>query len=76
MNAESGLVVTPVEGLGLYRFEGDRFRNFSAPHGLTSRAVQCTFQDRDGRIWCGGYEGLFRLEGDRFVPVTRGGPWR
>jgi len=43
---------------------------------LTSNAVQCTYQDRDGRLWFGGYGGLFRLDGERIVYVTTGGPWR
>lgn len=33
------------------------------------RFVQALAQDRDGYLWVGGYEGLFRFDGQDFVPV-------
>jgi len=64
-----------LEHEGVYRYDGTSFEQFDAARGLESPAVQCIYQDRAGRIWAGGYLGLYRLEGERFVAVTRDGPW-
>lgn len=45
-------------------------------HGPTGGHVQEIFEDRDGVLWFGCSGGLFRLEGERFVNVTREGPWK
>lgn len=44
-------------------------------HATAGIHVQDLFEDRDGRLWAGCSGGLFRLEGDSFVNVTRSGPW-
>lgn len=44
-------------------------------HGPGGGHVQEIFEDRDRRLWFGCSGGLFRLEGERFVNVTRNGPW-
>jgi ligand-binding sensor domain-containing protein len=72
----AGDIWFPVENSGIYRYSGGSFRRYHETEGLTSNAVQCTYQDRDGRLWFGGYGGLFRLKGERIVCVTTGGPWR
>lgn len=33
------------------------------------------YEDRKGRLWFGFAGGLYRLDGETFVNVTRGGPW-
>ena len=70
-----GNIWFPIENTGVYRYDGTTFRLVDATQGLTSNAVQCTFEDADGRVWFGGHRGLFRLDGEQVVPVTRGGPW-
>lgn len=72
----AGEIWFPVENSGLYRFNGKTFRRYRETEGLTSNAIQCTYQDRAGRLWFGGHGGLFRLEGDAVLAVTRAGPWR
>jgi len=72
----AGNIWFPTEGFGVYRFDGTSFTNFSEKEGLASKAVQCTYEDREGRIWAGGWLGLYRLDGESFVNVTRNGPWR
>ena len=49
-----------------------KYRNFHGPNGAH---VQEFFQDRDGILWFGCSGGLFRLDGERMVNVTRDGPW-
>lgn len=36
-----------------------------------SRYIRCMFQDRDGALWLGTGEGLYRSVGDAFEPVTK-----
>jgi len=63
------------EGFGVYRYDGKRFRNYGENQGLGVKAVQTILEDSKGRFWVGGGGGLFRLEGETFVPVTKQGPW-
>lgn len=62
-------------GAGVTRFDGRSFTVYGAERGLTAGHVQNVFEDRDGTLWLGCSGGLFRREGDRFVNVTRDGPW-
>ncbi len=64
------------EGYGVYRYDGESFTNFFRDEGLGVQAVQTIFEDKEGRLWVGGGGGLYRLEGSKFVNVTRNGPWR
>lgn len=72
---QKGRIWFPSEGHGVYRFEGDSFTNIGPDQGLTSAAIQCAFQDADGTVWLGGWTGLFRSEGERFVHITASMPW-
>ena len=51
---------------------GLKARDCHVPGGIH---VQDLFEDREGRLWAGCSGGLFRLEQDAFINVTRGGPW-
>jgi ligand-binding sensor domain-containing protein len=44
-------------------------------HGPVGAHVQEFFEDRDGVLWFGCSGGLFRLDGERVVNVTKEGPW-
>ncbi len=59
----------------MYRYDGTTFKNYHEAQGLTTNAVQCIYQDRKGRIWLGGWQGLFRLDGETVVAVGKDGPW-
>lgn len=71
----AGRVWFSSEGFGVYRWDGASLCNYAAAEGLAVLAVQCVLEDRAGRIWAGGGNGLYRLEGERFVHVKRDGPW-
>lgn len=62
-------------GAGACRYDGNSFAAFGVAQGLTRSHVQEFFEDRDGVLWLGCSGGLFRLEGEAFVNVTRDGPW-
>lgn len=64
------------EGYGVYKYDGSNFSNYGVDEGLGVRAVQTIFEDREGRFWVGGGGGLYRLEGNTFVNVTKNGPWK
>ena len=71
----SGDIWFSSEGFGVYRYNGEALANYSAEQGLAVRAVQTIFEDRNNRLWVGGGGGLYRLEGDNFINVTKDGPW-
>ena len=60
---------------GVYRFDGKEFTHFDEQDGLVSPGLMSILEDKTGRLWLGGVQGLFRYDGDSFVPVTKTGPW-
>lgn len=62
-------------GAGACRYDGKSFTAFGVARGLTRSHVQSMCEDRDGVLWFGCSGGLFRLDGESFVNVTRNGPW-
>jgi len=72
-------------GGGLYRYEGSpnamgvrRFTQFGEKEGLPNRFIQSILQDRNGILWIGSSGGLFRYDekNNRFINVTKNGPWK
>ena len=65
-------------GHGVYRFDGSTFTSFTQTQPERpdfSFGCNSIYEDRKGRLWFGFAGGLYRLEGETFVNVTRGGPW-
>ncbi len=62
-------------GAGVCKYDGTTFTSFGANDGLSLLHVQEIFEDTDGVLWFGCSGGLFRLDGNTFVNVKRGGPW-
>ena len=60
---------------GAYRYDGESFTNFGEKDGLISKGIISILEDKEGRFWFGGWMGLFRFDGKRFLHVTREGPW-
>lgn len=71
----SGYVWFSSEGYGIYQYDGIKLRNYSKKEGLPIHAVQSIYQDREGRFWIGGGNGLYRLIGRSFINITKNGPW-
>ena len=43
------------------------FRNLTTKNGLSYNLINCLFQDKEGYIWVGTFNGLNRYDGSRFV---------
>jgi len=71
------------ENHGVYRYDpsasltagGKAFTNLYKDEGLITNGILSIFEDKEGRFWFGGWGGLFRYDGQSFVPVTKDGPW-
>jgi len=50
------------------------FTVFTAADGLNC-CVQSMYQDREGNMWWGAGQGLYRFDGKRFYQVKQKGPW-
>lgn len=50
------------------------FTVFTPLDGLNC-CVQSMFQDKDGNMWWGAGQGLYRFNGSRFYQVKQNGPW-
>lgn len=65
-----------IEHQGIYRFNEQGVRHYSDPDGLASTGILFFHEDKDNQFWLGGWGGVFRMMQDRFVPVTKDGPWK
>lgn len=70
-----GSIWFPIENSGIYKYDGLKFTKYTQADGLRSEAVQTIFQDKAGTLWIGGYQGLARFNGERFIYVSALGPW-
>ena len=56
------------------RLKNDVVQHYGVAQGLTNEYIWSVFQDRDHHVWAGTWgAGLFRLEGDNFVPFANPG---
>lgn len=53
------------DGMGLLHYHNGIFRSYSADQGLTNEFVRAVREDRNGTLWVGTDDGLFRMDGDR-----------
>jgi ligand-binding sensor domain-containing protein len=59
----------------MYRYDGKALTKVKEQTGITSLAFTI-LEDNSGRLWLSGTNGLFRHDGESFIPVTKNGPWR
>ncbi len=68
-------------GAGACRYDGKSFTAFREDQGLMINGfpahanMRDMFEDRDGILWFACSGGLFYLDGESFINVTRNGPW-
>lgn len=72
---KAGHIWFAAEHEGVYRYDGRTFTRFGEPDGLGSQGILAIMEDREGRFWFGGFGGLWRFDGKRFLEVRKTGPW-
>lgn len=63
-------------GGGVYYFNGQEWIHYGKNEGLDNLFVQSIYRDRKGLLWAGCSGGLYRMEGRKFINVTKQGPWK
>lgn len=59
----------------VYAFNGDHFTTYRISDGDRGPAPFQIYEDKQKRLWFVGFGGAYRYENDRFIHVTRSGPW-
>jgi ligand-binding sensor domain-containing protein/signal transduction histidine kinase len=67
--AHDGSLWAGADGGGLVRYRAGIFRSYGEAEGLTNAFVRSVVETRDGVLWVGTDDGLFRLDGDRLLRV-------
>jgi len=61
---EPGALWIGTNGGGISKFRDNKFTTFRLGKSLQSNMISSLFEDRDGTLWCGTIDGLYRLNGD------------
>jgi ligand-binding sensor domain-containing protein len=63
---------------GVYKYDGKEFTNYSGSNSENGfpKSVMSILEDSKGKIWIGCAGGLFCLNSDSIVNVTKTGPWK
>jgi ligand-binding sensor domain-containing protein len=72
--APSGSVWIGATGVGIYRYEQEKFTLFhetDKPYWTRYLGIQSMLEDRNGTLWIGFSGGLFRFNGQSFVNVGK-----
>ncbi len=56
-------------GEELFRYDGQRFTQFTEKDGLSPHLIYSLLEDRDGHLWVGTKTGLYRSDGKTFTNV-------
>ena len=59
----SGNIWLPIEGVFMFRYDGVTVEKMFEPQGCISHTLRCAYEDRKGRIWFGGWHGIYRYDG-------------
>ena len=67
--SHDGSLWAGTDGAGLVRVKDGKFRSYRAAEGLTNDFVRAVFETREGVLWAGTDDGLFRLDGEHLIRV-------
>jgi len=59
----SGNVQLRIEAVTIYRFNGNTLEKMFEQQGCISHTLRTAFEDSKGRIWFGGWNGVYRYDG-------------
>jgi ligand-binding sensor domain-containing protein len=54
---------------GLFKYDGESFRQFLVADGLSSNAINDIVEDKDGNIWIGTKDGISFYDGKAFTKI-------
>ena len=55
---------------GVYRFDGEKFKNFTVKDGLCSNHINTVMEDKEGLLWFGTDKGLCMYDGSNFKNIS------
>ena len=64
-----GSVWVGTDGAGVFRFQQGHWTHCSENEGLRNGYIGVLFEDRSTNFWVGTWDGMYLLQGERFVPV-------
>lgn len=59
---KAGIIWFSVNGVGVYRVDGESLTEFFPEQSCVSHTLRSIYEDNQGRIWFGGWLGLFRYD--------------
>ncbi len=59
----------------IYRLSGEKLTEYRIEEGNYGPLTFQIYEDQQNRIWFVGFGGAYRYENDRFINVTKNGPW-
>lgn len=59
----SGNIWFPIDGVGMYRYDGNTATEIFQRQSCVSHTIQCTIEDNQGHLWFGGWLGVYRYDG-------------
>ncbi|MBK9630985.1 MAG: hypothetical protein IPO62_07940 [Saprospiraceae bacterium] len=59
----------------IYRLSGEKLTEYLIEEGNYGPVTFQIYEDQSERMWFVGYGGAYRLENDRFINITKDGPW-
>jgi len=71
--SHDGSLWVGTDGGGVVRYHDGAFRLYSAAEGLTNGFIRVVYEDREGILWGGTDDGLFRFSKNRFLRVDNAG---
>jgi len=69
-NTSDGVLWFGTYSSGVFRYDGNQFKNFTTKEGLAHNKVWGIARDSDGAIWFGTQGGLSQYDGNGFVNFT------
>lgn len=70
----NGAIWIAVENNGVFTYHDGSFKHY-AHKSFLGASILSIYQDPKANFWFGGWGGLLRYIEDKFVPVTKDGPW-
>jgi ligand-binding sensor domain-containing protein/signal transduction histidine kinase len=64
-----GSIWVGTDGAGVFRYQNGSWTRFGVDEGLRNQFIGVIFEDSASKLWVGTWNGLYLLDGERFVPA-------